>query len=165
MNNLNQLLQSDKVRWHWAQPLYALLTLIAIMSFWWMIAKRSSGDAITLAEFLPVMWVMVMFDLMASAALPDTIPDEGLDMAAYYQEKRRYLWGLYLLASVPLAANWVYFSAKTAETLLQFGRMIDAELLGIATLIFMYLARSWWLVALGFALYGVLAGSWLFRSL
>ncbi|MEM7703606.1 MAG: hypothetical protein AAF251_16835 [Pseudomonadota bacterium] len=165
LNNLHKLLQSDKVRWHWAQALYALLTLVAIMSFWWMIAKRSSGDEITLAQFLPVMWVMVIFNLMASAALPDTIAEEGLNMADYYQDRRRYLWGLYLLASLPLAGSWIVHSVRTAEGLGRFAAMAGPELFGVAVLVFLFLVRSWWLVGLGFAAYGLLAGGWLFRAL
>lgn len=165
LNNLHKLLQSDKVTWHWAQMAYALLTLIAIMSFWWMIARRSDGSEITLAGFLPVMWVMVIFNLMASAALPDTIPYHGLNLKDYYQEKRRYLWGLYILASAPLAVTWLYHSAKTSGDLAQFGSMAGPELAGLAILLFLFFARAWWMVGLGLAMYGLLAATWLFRSL
>ena len=165
LNNLHKLLQSDKVTWHWAQALYALLVLISIMSFWWMIAKRNDTTEITLAGFLPVMWIMVMFNLMAAVALPDSIPEDGVRMADYYQEKRRYMWGLFLLATAPLGASWLFHSAKTATGLLQFAAMAGPELFGIAVLAFMFFARAWWMVALGFAAYGLMTTSWLFRAL
>jgi len=165
LNNLHKLLQSDKVTWHWAQALYALLTLLTIMSFWWMLAKRSNGDEITLAAFLPIMWVMVIFNLMASVSLPDTIPDDGLHMADYYQSKRRYLWALYVLAVAPLAASWVFHSANTATNIGQFARMAGPEFAGIAIPAFLFFARRWWMVGLGFGLIGFLVTGWLFRSI
>jgi len=165
LNNLHKLLQSDKVRWHWAQALYALLVLVSIMSFWWMIAKRSDINEITLGGFLPVMWVMVMFNLMAAVALPDSIPEEGLRMADYYQEKRRYMWGLFILASAPLGASWIFHSAKTATNIEQFAAMAGPEVFGISVLVFLFFARAWWMVALGFVAYGLMTSSWFFRAI
>ena len=89
LNNLHKLLQSNNVKWHWAQLAYALLTLLTMMSVWWMLANVDLTQKISLAGFLPAMWVLVLLNLMAAVALPDWIPEDGVDLAEYYQEKRQ----------------------------------------------------------------------------
>lgn len=165
LNNLHRLLQSDKVTWHWAQPAFALVTVMSIMSFWWLLARSDLEQEITLAGFLPAMWVMVIFNLIAAAAFPDTIPEEGIDLADYYQKKQRYLWGLYLLAVVPLAGNWIVFSALNADGLGEFAQMAVGEAAAVGLVIWLFFARAWWKVALGFVVYGGVAATWLFRSI
>ena len=119
LQHLNTLLRSRRVTWHWAQPLFAFFVLMTMMSFWWMIASGSAAEEITLARFLPIMWVLVILNLLAAAALPDRVPDEGIDLAAYYQENRRYLWGLYLLIFTPLAVNWVSIGVMRSSSLVE----------------------------------------------
>ncbi|MEO0591440.1 MAG: hypothetical protein AAFZ11_12905 [Pseudomonadota bacterium] len=165
LNNLHKLLQSDKVTWHWAQVLYALLTVLTIMSFWWMLARSDLSRQISLAGFLPAMWVLVLFNLMAAVALPDTIPDKGIRLSEYYQSKRRYMWGLYLLAITPMAGTWLFIAAGQAPDIATFAVMVAPDLLGVALVALLFFARPWWLVAVGYAGFGALATTWLFRAI
>ena len=85
LQHLNTLLRSKNVKWHWAQPIFALFVLLTIMSFWWMIANRAnSEEAMTLARFLPIMWILVLRNLLAAAAL--TMPSPA---TCVFTEKSR----------------------------------------------------------------------------
>lgn len=165
LENLDRLLRSKTVRWHWAQPLFAGFVLLTIMSFWWNIASRSGDGPITLAEFLPVMWVLVILNLLASASLPRTIPEEGIDLGLYYQDSRRYLWGLYLLIFIPIGFNWIFLSSTRSTSLEDMLVSASGEFIGMAIVIFMFFARRWWMVALGFASLGIIVAAWLTRTL
>lgn len=165
LDHLNKLLRSKRVKWHWAQPLFALFVLLSIMSFWWMIAGREVPGPMTLARFMPIMWVLVLLNLLAAAALPDEIPEEGLDLAQYYQDNRRYLWGLYGLFFLPLGANWVVYAARKAESIGQFLAFAGGDLGGLAIIAFLFFARKWWAIALGFAALSLIVGSWMVRAL
>ncbi len=161
LENLDLLLRSKKVRWHWAQALFAVFVLLTIMSFWWMVASTKIDGPITLVRFLPIMWVLVILSLLAAASLPREIPEEGIDLAEYYQDNRRYFWGLYLLMFTPLAYSWV----SQATDLADFGNRALGEALPLACIVLLFFAKRWWLVAVGFAGLGLLSFSWMFRTL
>ena len=165
LDHLNSLLRSKKVKWHWAQPLFALFVLLTIISFWWMIASVSDREEITIAEFLPIMWVLVILNLLAAVAFPDKVPEEGIDLGHYYQENRRYMWGLYFLVLAPLGANWVIVGIQRARDFTDILPYIGSELVPLAFVVLLFFAQRWWLVALGFAGLGFVVASWLTRAL
>lgn len=165
LENLNRLLRSTKVKWHWAQPLFALFVLLTIMSFWWMIASRDLAGEISLARFLPVMWVLVLLNLLAAVALPDEIPETGIDLGEYYQSNRRYMWALYFLMIAPLAANWVVVGIRRSRDWTEVLPYLGSEIVPLAIVVLLFFARRWWLVATGFAGLGLVVAAWLSRTL
>lgn len=165
LQHLNTLLRSRNVIWHWAQPLFALFVLLTIMSFWWMIASTRLEGPMTIARLLPIMWVLVVLNLLAAAALPDKVPDDGIDLAQYYQDNRRYLWGLYLLVIAPLAANWIFVGATRVESMQDLLPYLASELPPLLIVLMLFIVRRWWLVALGFAGLALLAAGWMSRVL
>ena len=164
LSHLNTLLRSNKVKWHWAQPLFAFYVLLTIMSFWWMIASRQA-EPVTLAMFLPVMWELVLLTLLAAASLPDKVPEAGLSLAQYYQDNRRYLWTLFLLAFVPLAANWIVLSALRTSSVADFIAQAGGEFVPLVFMTILLFARRWWLVAVGMAGLGFTVVTWLSRTI
>ena len=84
-----------RVKWHWATPTLALLMLLVTLILWW----RSFvwfGDikSETIAAFLPKFGVFVAAFLMMAAALPDEVPESGIDLRQYYASSRVHLWSL-----------------------------------------------------------------------
>ena len=164
LGNLNQLIRSSNVRWHWAQPLFALLVLLTITAFWWMIASQPDGE-ISLARFLPIMFILVLLTLLAAASLPDKIPDGGIDLAEYYMGQRRYQWGLFLMIMAPLGINWLLVLASRGQGIgyvLYYGWGEVLPMVAIAWLIF---ADKWWKVGVGFAVLSITPLAWLSRTL
>lgn len=165
LENLDLLLRSKNVRWHWAQILFAIFVLLTIMSFWWMFASAEIEGPMTLARFLPIMWVLVILSLLASASLPREIPDDGIDLAEYYLENRRYLWGLYLLILLPLGANWVIVGIRGARNFTEVLPYLGSELPPILVVIMLFFVKRWALVALGFAALSLVVAAWLTRAI
>ncbi|WP_271077461.1 hypothetical protein [Aurantiacibacter sp. MUD61] len=165
LQHLNTLLRSRNVKWHWAQPLFALFVLMTIMSFWWMIASGRFEGEISLLRFLPIMWVLVLLNLLAAVSLPDNVPEEGLDLAQYYQDNRRYMWGLYVLVLGPLAINWIFVGFTRSNNLRELLPYLGSELPPLLVMIMLIFARRWWLIAVGYALLSIIVFNWLFRTL
>ncbi|HEU4559989.1 MAG TPA: hypothetical protein VFS20_19220 [Longimicrobium sp.] len=100
--SLHRLLRARRrVRWDWLPMAAALLVVGLILQFWW--AFYAMGRAEVWRRywgFLILSAALICNFLLASAALPDAVPDEGIDLAAYYHENRRYFWALFALFTV-----------------------------------------------------------------
>jgi hypothetical protein len=164
LGHLNGVLRSDRVRWHWAQPAFALFVLLTIISYWWMAAAKGDGP-ITLGEFLPIMFQLVLLVLLAAVSLPDRIPEEGVDLAEYYQRNRRYQWLLMALYMWSLHISYLIYSAENAASLGQFLRVTALDTVAGLVMIAMIFARRWSFVALGFLVLSVGPVLWIGRSI
>jgi len=95
--SLHRLLRARRrVRWDWLPLASAVLVLLLILQFWWSfyiigrIEVWSSYGA-----FLLVTTSLISIFLLASAALPDEVPPEGIDLRLYYEESQAYFWTLF----------------------------------------------------------------------
>jgi len=163
LTNLHHLLRSKKVRWHWAQPIFAAFVLILLMFFWWSLAKEPEGT-ISFGAFLPIMWSLVMLVLLSAVALPDRLEDP-VDLAEYYLQNRTYMWGLMLLAALPLEGQWLYKVAMQTSSLGEFLGWAGGDLMAWSVIIAMMFVRRWWLVAVGFAILSLGPIAWLSRTI
>jgi hypothetical protein len=105
--SLHRLLRARKrVTWDWLPPAVALLILLGTVQFWWIFFDVwRSSSRFTLGGFLPDFLSLLVLFFIASAALPDEVPAEGLDLKAYYAENRIYFWTLFLLLAVSATAS------------------------------------------------------------
>lgn len=96
LTSLHRLLRAGrKVKWDWLAPAFAALMLYLTVIFWWF-SFRWYADAttMTIASFVPKFLFLAITYLMMAAALPDEVPDEGLDLRHFYLSSRLHLWGL-----------------------------------------------------------------------
>jgi hypothetical protein len=95
--SLHRLMRAgSRVRWHWFSISAAFLTLLITLEIWW--ALRSVADLgleMTIGAVLPIVAELILLFLLASAAFPDDVPAEGLDLKAYYAANHRYFWSLF----------------------------------------------------------------------
>ena len=162
--SLHRLLRSEApIKWHWAQPWFALLVLQLNVMIWWGMAGHESGR-ITIGAFLPALVVLILLALLTVSTLPDKIPEKGLDLAEYYRSNARYQWLLLSAATAWLIlVDLVRVISHGNDPLIFLsGRKVDLSVLAI--MIAMAFIRRWWLVAIGLAL--LMAGpvGWLSRS-
>jgi hypothetical protein len=96
-HSLHKLFRAkDRVRWHWHPFAAALAVVLSTLSVWWgMSFFDRPGTVIPMGVFLLQMAALTLLYLSASAALPDEVPAEGIDLRAYYVQVRRYFWTLY----------------------------------------------------------------------
>lgn len=163
LENLNRLIRSTKVKWHWAQPIFAVFVLFVIMYFWWTLADDTESR-ILLGEFVPIMWSMVMLVLLSAVALPDKA-DEGVDLKEYYVANHRYMWTLVFLFALPLQGQWLVTAWNRSTDLWQFLDMTIADNLAWMIIISLIFIRRWWYVAIAFCILALGPLNWLSRSL
>ena len=165
LENLNRALRSKHVKWHWAQALFAIFALLLVVSFWWAIASQDLDRSVSLGAFLPIMGVLILLVLISAVALPDELPsDHVLDMGEYYQENRRYQWGLvagFMMVAFGYDSWWSFARLEPLEAAVQIAPNAVVPLL---CLTMMFLER-WWKVAIGFAALYLLPLFWLSRTL
>ena len=94
--SFHQLLRAGRrVRWHWATPSLAIMMLFVTLVLWWRsyywFSDITSG---TIADFLPKFFGLVVSFLMMAAALPDEVPEAGIDLREFYLSSRIHLWTL-----------------------------------------------------------------------
>lgn len=119
--SLHRLLRARRrVRWDWLPLAASALVLLLILQFWWSFFHFGQGDLWSrYGPFMLLTVSLVSIFLLASAALPDEVPETGVDLRAYYLENGPYFWGLF-------AAFMVL--ATVTNGLPVFGRIPPAEL-------------------------------------
>jgi hypothetical protein len=106
-----------RVRWDWLPLAVALLILLATVQYWWVFfAVWSSVTSFPLGAFLPALLTLLLLFFIASAALPDEVPAEGLDLEAYYFENRTYFWILFSLLVVSTTVSSILPRATPVTT-------------------------------------------------
>ena len=141
----------------------SLIALLAIVAFWWSAAiwaKSPEANAtFSLGEFLPLLLQMILLALLAAASFPDKIPEEGLNLAEYYQENRVYQWSLFVAYFTAVHIAYVVKTALKASALSDMWVVVpDTIILGLFSL--MIFARQWWQVGLGFAMLSTIPIVW-----
>ena len=110
---LHKLLRAgNRVKWHWATPALAGLMLLVTLVMWWRsYLWFSELTSETIAAFLPRFLAMIIVFLMMAAALPDDVPEDGIDLRQFYSSSRVHLWSLMTLTFtsvvlIELADHW-----------------------------------------------------------
>jgi hypothetical protein len=111
--SLHRLLRARRrVKWDWATPLAALFVGVQVMAQFWVFWYSSGDQRFTFAALAGLALVLVLIFLMASAVLPDEVPEAGLDLRTFYDETRPYFWTLMAvyIAVVTVQEHRVFFA-------------------------------------------------------
>lgn len=163
--SMHRLLRARKrVRWHWLPLSLALLILLSTVQFWWVFFDVwRSRTSFTLGGFLPDFLTLLLLFFIASAALPDEVPADGLDLDAYYFENRTYFWTLFLLLAVSVTASTVSHRATSSTTVAEATRWILASgnlTLVVLSSVLILTARRWVHAALVIFMLAALVWQW-----
>jgi hypothetical protein len=137
-----------RVRWHWMPLAAAILLILLTLELWWGVPNLTIPDRpYTIGMFLPIMVQLIILYLLASAALPDEVPAEGLDLGAYYFDNRGYFWLLLaglvgLFAAHRIGFIWVIRGSDQALRALP-GTIPNLVLIAILVSLAIT-TRRWW---------------------
>lgn len=146
--SMHRLLRSrSHVKWDWLPLAAAFLILMGTLQFWWTFFDVwRSATEFKLGRFLPDFCTLMLLFFVASAALPDQVPTEGLDLQSYYLENRTYFWTLFVLMTVSSTIGTVLHKiqpgtsfADIAKSVLETGNL---ALVAIAAIL-IATARRW----------------------
>jgi hypothetical protein len=88
------------------------MVMMLILDFWWIFFGLGKTVAWTgYSAFLVLAASLVCMFLLASATLPNQVPEGGIDLSRYYRENARYFWSLFglfvlLMIAVERVAEW-----------------------------------------------------------
>ena len=170
LEHLNGVLRAKNVKWHWAQPLFALFVLLTIIAFWWGAVNwaeqaENSAEPFSFGRFLPMMFQLVLLALLAAASFPDKIGEEGLDLAEYYQDNRRYQWTLMALYFWAVYLGYLINTIQNSESVGEVVNKVAFDTVYAMALTSMIFIRRWWQVAIGFAVAAIAPAVWFTRTL
>jgi len=147
--SLHKLLRArSRVRWHWYSFSAAFLLILLTLELWWNLSFFERSDlSVTIGIFLPWLLGLILLYLLASAALPDDVPAEGIDLKGYYFEQQRYFWLLYasLLSFFLLQRIGVAWHLSGIEALPRVLWNIIPNLVLIALIASLaFVRKNWW---------------------
>jgi hypothetical protein len=86
----------DRVEEDWLPILWAVSLLVIFVQVWWaMFGLRTRRDW-TFFEFSIVLAQTATLYVMAAVALPEDVPESGVDLRAYYERHHRWFFGWFL---------------------------------------------------------------------
>lgn len=145
------------VRWDGRPLAAAALVVMEMVRLWfaqWTL--RNMPVALTFPVYLLLFVHMLVLVLIAAACLPDD-PGEDCDLGAFYEQRRRYFWSLFVLYETMFFINWLIFGATNASGNAPAGALdwfrVVAPIFAFALPIF--IRRRWldYAVPLGFILF------------
>lgn len=108
--SLHKLLRARaRVHWDWLALSFAAMALILpLVEWWWSFSWLRRFEVASIAGFMPLFVFLSLGFLLMAAALPDHVPERGIDLREFYLSSRVHLWTLVLLlALLNVAADFV----------------------------------------------------------
>ncbi|MCM8557331.1 hypothetical protein [Sphingomicrobium sediminis] len=166
LTSLHRLLRvRHKVRWDPLPLLFAFFIMMSVIMAWWSVAGQSWDDSITIGEFLPIFFNLVLIFLLASASLPDADDPAGHDLRAFWEAQSKYLWGLFLFTVVFDNVLNVSEVIRSGEPIGQYALRRQADIVIIALLFAVFFIRKRWLDWVVVLLLSIVPLAWMSRSL
>lgn len=158
------LVRGRQVRWDPLTMLVAVYVLFTVVRMWFAIWRaRDISGVVSFPVYISMFTELFVLYLIAAACLPDECPDEGVDLRAFYERRRRYLWTLFAVFQAGYVGHSFYFhagdrtptSAEFWETLIgRFAPLLTyvgliftgrrvLHYLGIAFVTALHLTRLW----------------------
>ncbi|HZC37099.1 MAG TPA: hypothetical protein VE221_00325, partial [Sphingomicrobium sp.] len=103
------------IRWDGRPLVAAALVIVECVRLWfgqWTL--RNFSVALTFPIYFSLFIQMLVLVLLASACLPDE-PADDCNLGVFYEQRRRYFWGLFALYHAMYFALWLVFSATNAS--------------------------------------------------
>lgn len=162
--SLNRLLRAPRVRWHWTIPVVALQVLLTNLQIWWGIAGQPE-TRISIGQFLPFVVELILLALLSAASLPDSVPEDGIDLKEYYDRSARYIWLLFASALVWLQGYELFRTLNGGGSASDWLATRGGDLVALAIMLMLAFVRRWYLVAVGLAFLSIGPIGWLSRTL
>lgn len=117
------------VRWYWLVPALAVYMLLVIVAFWWgTFYWLTHVRSLSMLQFLPNLSTAIAIFLLASAILPDEVPEQGIDLKVWYLANMRQVW---ILASIAIAIT-MFLGARSLSASLTEAGQFSWRALGLA---------------------------------
>jgi hypothetical protein len=148
LGNFSRLVRARaRVRWDGLPLAWALFALLLVVNFWWglYLGVTGIGEVASAGGFLAALLLPTLLYLVCTNALPEAVPEQGLDMGAAYDRQQRFFFGLLLAYFVLTAIQVRVVLGEWRWTTVDLVRL--ASISGIAALIWTRTRWIHWLAA------------------
>jgi hypothetical protein len=84
-----------RVKWDWLTLAFAALMIVFSVTLWWISWQWYHDVTRTdLAAFLPRLLFLCISFLLMAAALPDGVPENGVDLREFYWDSQVHRWSM-----------------------------------------------------------------------
>ena len=137
----------QRVRWDWLALSFAAMALVLpLVEWWWSFSWIHRFAPATIAGFVPLFVFLSLGFLLMAAALPDEVPERGIDLREFYLSSRVHLWTLVLLlALLNVAADFATWGVPEV-----WGRVWPI-FISVAVALCAIMSRKAWVSALAIA--------------
>jgi len=106
LNGIARLIHAKDIQWSWLHGVWIIFILLLFIDFWisvWQLRLETDWN-IWMVGFWVTMATLLY--LVAALAVPDKIPDRGMDLGAFHDVNRKRYLGLWIFAmTFAFAAN------------------------------------------------------------
>ena len=134
---VNRLLGAwERIDWDWLAPLAALLTFLKLVTQWWAWhGAVGLAAGLTFEMYLAVLAGAVLLFMMAAAALPGPVSEEGqIDLRLHYARTRRRFWILFTLHFVIAAGTSIWLQMAIGHARFAFSPLYLLGLVGAVSI-------------------------------
>ncbi len=143
--SLHRLLRArSRVQWDWLPLATALAAVLAVLEVWWnLFAVREEAYFTTLGGFLLFGAQLVVLFVLNASALPDDVPEEGLDLRAFYDRNGPLFWSIYAAyVGILIAARLVQVALSAIQGTSELAALSGSLVPGVVLFaLFLALAR------------------------
>lgn len=155
----------SRVQWDALPLAAAFLAVLTTYNLWWRVAGSGDlGPYLTLGGFLPLAAQLLVLFLLCASALPDAVPDAGLDLRAFYEGNARTFWTLFAVhVAILIAVRLVGFAGDDGVSV---AKLTALNLASLALFVVLIVVRQRWVhVAATTALVALALAGWASLSL
>jgi hypothetical protein len=102
----------DRVEEDWLPILWAVSLLVIFVQVWWAMFGMRVRREWTFFEFSIVLAQTATLYVMAAVALPEDVPEAGVDLRAYYERNHRWFFAWFLATLVISVCKDVVLSGR-----------------------------------------------------
>lgn len=93
VQSIHRLIRARRrVKWSLTAIVASLVVFMAILEEFFGLWRLAGVDRYTYVDLLALILPPIILSLAAMTALPDEVPEQGIDLATYYMDIRRPLW-------------------------------------------------------------------------
>lgn len=142
--SLHRLLRVwKKVKWNLLPLLTAWYLFLLIIKNWWDLAiPDGSNYDCSVLYFIAYGHLMILLYLLVSAALPDKVEENGVDLKNYYFNNHRYFWSL--MAGVGLLSLLIsVFQQISVNSTVNIYNLIANLIFLLLTILLIIIQKIW----------------------
>jgi len=136
----------SRVKWDGRPLLFAGVVALCVVSEFFSLWSTFDVSQISMARLLWLLTVPTAFALLAYSALPDEMPEQGIDLSVFWEAEHRtwaIMWLIVTTLDFARSMEPIVSHGGDVQAALKFMAPIEAGVLGSAAIIYFSRRKAW----------------------